>query len=291
MERDKHVAVVTDSATSIRPGSPEAIETGVSIVPLEVMLWEKDNYVPYSDFDITTEAFYQNMRISPRLPQSSGAVTGRITEIYRGLKEKQDSIISIHITSKMSAVYDSAKLAKDFVMEEPGPKPNIEIVDTKLVSIASWFPVEVAAALSKKNATMEQIKDEVNETIAKTQLFVTLQTFENLKRGGRGDQLLKAVFASALSIYPVIGFENGNIKNFGYGRSVSKARDKMIEMVGDAGKLAKIAVIHANDPELGKTIKGRLQKIFPGPIPIYEAGPSLAVHAGESAAGIAFQIV
>ena len=35
MERDKHVAVVTDSGTSMRFDGPEARELGVTVVPLE----------------------------------------------------------------------------------------------------------------------------------------------------------------------------------------------------------------------------------------------------------------
>ena len=65
----------------------------------------------------------------------------------------------------------------------------------------------------------------------------------------------------------------------------------MVEMVGDAGELVRLAVVHTDALELAKKIKEELERkrIFEGIIPIYEAGPALAVHAAAGAIGIAFQ--
>ena len=229
------------------------------------------------------------MGSSEKLPQTSGALPYRFIETYKNLKEKAESIISIHITSKRSGVCEAATLAKKYLQDEAGPKTDIEVVDTKLASLGTWFPVEIAANLSKKLATLAEIKAEVNEAIEKTQIYVTLQTFENLKKGGRGDEIIKAVIASALSIYPVIGFVDGKLKDLARARTIQKARDQMIQMVGDAGKLVRLAVVHANAPVLAEKAKEALKKIYGGDIPVYEAGPVLAVHAGVGALAVAFQ--
>lgn len=291
VEIERKVAVVTDTGTSMRPDSLEVQKLGVTVVPLEIKLWEKNQFVPYLDTTISPSDFYQQMRVSERLPQTSGAIPGRLAETFRKLGEKAGSIISLHITSKHSAVWESAILAKNLVQDEKAQKTPVEVIDTKQVSIAAWFPVEAAAQLSLKKATLAEIKNEVKEAIEKTQLYVTLQTFENLKKGGRGDEILKAVFASMLSIYPVISLVDGKLKNLAFARSVQKARERMIEMVGDAGKLVRLAVVHTNAPNLAEKIKEALGKIYKGTIPVYEAGPVLAVHAGEGAIGIAFQKV
>ncbi len=289
MERDKHVAVVADSGTSMRFDSPEARELGVTVVPLEIKFFEHGEYVPYSDANIENDDFYQRMGSSEKLPQTSGNIPYPFLETYRKLKDKAESIISIHITSKHSGVCEAATLAKKYLQDEAGPKINIEIVDSKLVSIPAWFPVETAGLASKRGATIQEIKDEVIEVISKTQLFVTLETFDNLRKGGRGDEIIKAVFASVLSIYPVLGFVDGKLKDLAKARTVQKARDQMIQMVGDAGKLVRLAVVHTNAPALAERVKEALKKIYTGAIPVYEAGPVLAVHAGPGAVGIAFQ--
>lgn len=267
----------------------EVKASGITIVPLEVSFWEKDQYVPYSDSDISPADFYQRMRGSQKLPQTSGAVLGRLTETFKRLTAQGKEIFSVHITSRHSVAWESAVLARNTVWEETKEKKPIEVIDSQKVSLATWFPAHLASELSQKGVALQQIKDEVMEAIAKTQLFVTLETFENLIKGGRAEEIVKAVLASMLSIYPILGFADGKLKDFAKARTAQKARETMIEMVGDAGKLVRLAVVHTNAAGVAQKIKAALGKIYQGNIPIYEAGPALAVHAGEGAIGIAFQ--
>lgn len=293
MRSEREIAVVTDSGSSIMPDSPEAKKFGVTVVPLEIRFWENGQYVSYPDAAIDPVDFYQRMRTSEKLPQTSGAVPGRLAETFRHLSDQAKSIISIHITSRHSVAWESAVLAKKIVEDENMEKGKenvpMEIIDSKQVSLATWFPAELGARLSQKGATLAQIKTEVLEAISKIQLYVTLETFENLKKGGRANEVVKAVLASMLSIYPVLGFADGKLKDFAKARTVQKARETMIEMVGDAGRLVKLAIVHTNAINVAEGIKEALGKIYKGNIPIYEAGPVLAVHAGKGAVGIAFQ--
>ena len=128
MERENTIAIVTDSGASIGPKFPEAIQYNVTIVPLEVRFWDGTKYVSYSDADIKPEDFYRRMSSDKRLPQTSGAVPGRFVDTYRNLSERTRSIISIHITSKLSGVCESAITAKNIVQEEE-PKTEIEVKD------------------------------------------------------------------------------------------------------------------------------------------------------------------
>jgi len=273
----------------MRPEYNVAHELGVTVVPLEVMMWENGKFVPYSDFAISAEVFYEKMRTGERLPQSSGAVIGGFIRAYQDIVCEGRPILSIHITSKMSATYSSAVQASQIVRGERVNPPSIEILDSKFVSVAAWFPVEEAALQAKKGANLNQTRQEAAHVIEKSQLLVTLEDFENLMRGGRGGDVIKAKLAAALQIFPVIGFKDGVIKTFATARSVEKLRKQMLEMVGDAGKLVRLAVMHANAPATAEKIKEALAKIYPGFIRIYEVGPPLAVHAGSGAVGIAFQ--
>lgn len=298
MTSHERVAVVTDSGCSIPPGSPEAKELGITIVPLEVRLWDekKDQYISYPDTEIKPDEFYYRMRTTKKMPQTSGAVVGQLSKVFGNLLQSDtvDSIFSIHLTSEHSGAWASANLAKTIALEETpnsarDDKP-IEIIDSKLITLAMWFLAEQAGELSQKGATLTQIKNEILESISKTHLFVTLETFDNLRRGGRAGEVTQAVLASMLSIHPIIGLDDGKLKKVGVSRSVQGARNKMVEMVGDAGKLKKVAVIHTNTIDVAQNIKDALGKMYTdGLIPIYEAGPALSVHAGPGAVGIAFQ--
>jgi DegV family protein with EDD domain len=289
MNSERRVAVVTDSGTSIRPEDSLAKETAVTIVPLDLKFFENGQYVSYSDLDVASSEFYQKMREGEKLPQTSGAIPGRIVEAFKRLSEKTQSIISIHITSKHSVVWESAVLGKDLFHTEVNKDTPIEVVDTKQVSLATWFPVEDAAQLSQKGATLEQIMDELKERMPKISLYAVLETFDNLKLGGRAEDLVKGYLASILSIYPVLTFVEGKITQAARARTAQKARERMVEMVADAGRLTKLAVLHTNAIETAKNVKDALARVYKGAIPIYEAGPVLAVHAGEGAVGVALQ--
>lgn len=108
------VAVVTDSGASIKPEDSVAKENNVTIIPLDLKFFENGQYVSYSNLDIDSQEFYRRMREGKRIPQTSGAIPGRILETFRQLSEKAQSIISIHITSKHSVVWESAVLGKNY---------------------------------------------------------------------------------------------------------------------------------------------------------------------------------
>lgn len=288
MSVERKVAVVTDSCCSIRPEDRLVREYEVTILPVEIKFFENGRFVPYSDFEVTPQEFYQRMAASERLPQTSGAITGGTVEAFKRLSKKTGSIISIHVTSQHSVVFESAVLGKKITQEEI-PELLIEVIDSKQISLGLWFLAEHAASLSKKGAGLEQIKDEVLEIIPKVQLLAAFESFENLKRGGRADELMKAYLASILGIYPVLGIKDGKLELFDRTRGPKKARRRMIEMVGDSGELVRMAVIHTNAPEIAEEVKESLAEIYKGEIPIYEAGPVLGVHVGEGGVGVAFQ--
>lgn len=288
MTPEQKVAVVTDTCGSIRPEHELAKKYEVVIVPVDVKFFESGRYVSYSDLEITPQEFYQRMRASEKLPQTSGAITGRIVKTFERLSRETDSIISIHVTSKHSVAWESAVLGKKLTQEKI-PDLLIEVIDSRHLTLGLWFLVEHAARLSQKGARLEQIKKEIMEMIPKVQLLAVLESLENLKRGGRADHLVKAYLASLLSIYPVLGLKEGRLELFARTRSPEKARKKMVEMVSDSGKLVRMAMLHTNFPEMAKEVKESLQKIYKGEIPIYEAGPALGVHAGEGAVGVVFQ--
>jgi DegV family protein with EDD domain len=286
--KSERVQVVTDSGTSIRPGSPQAKEIGVTVVPLGVSIYEKGAYVAHLDLDsdVPLVDFYKDMITSPKSPQTSGAVVGPLKEIYQDLSRK-GPVISIHITSRHSTAYGSAYTARSEVQDAQGEINPIEIVDSKFVSLATWFLVELAASLSKAGASLNEIKEQVLLAIPKIQIYTVLANFDNLRKGGRGTKALAGVMASILSIYPVIGFRDGELTPFNLHRTSTKAIDTMIQMVGDEGRLARLAIVHTNAPDLAKSIKEKAKKIYPGEITTHDGGPPLSSHAGIGAIAIA----
>ena len=286
MSTERKIAVITDSGSSIKESFPEAKENNVSIIPLEVKFYEDGKWVPYLDSNISAEEFYAKMSSSKKLPQTSGAITGRAQNLYESMSKDDKSILSIHITSKHSVAYESALLASNLV-RETNPDIVIEVIDSKVVSIGTWFLAEKAAQLSAEGYPIEDIKKIILEQIPKIEVFTMLETLDNLVKGGRIPQLA-GMFGSLMQIKPIVGFVDGQITQLSKSRTTSKAMQEIIHRVEGVNEIiTNLAIIHTNNPQGANEIKEQLQKFYPKPIPVYEAGPVLGVHVGVGGVGIA----
>ena len=245
--------------------------------------------------EIKREQFYRIMARmiteDGRLPQTSGLNPGIACDTYLKLfaDEKVEAVYSTHITKAHSQAWNAARVGAKEANKRASKDLPIAVADSKQLSIGQWWVAKHAAWIAKKGARLRQIVEEVSEMIPKIHLLAVLETFENLKKGGRADQI-KGVLVSVLStisIHPILGLKDGKLDLVGRARNASKARARIVEMVGDMGELAKVAVIHTNAPILAEEVRRSLARIFQGMIPKVDAGPALATHAGEKAVGIA----
>lgn len=297
MATEKRVMVVTDTGCSFRPGDPEVESCGITLIPLQLSIIEDGQWRTKQELELTTEQFYKTMERminqDNELPKTSGLSPGVARDIYLNLFEREDieAIYSTHVTKAHSQAWDSAWVGAKDASTMAGKELPITVADSKHLSIGQWWVAKHAAWIAQKGANIRQIMEEVSEIIPKIQLLVVLETFENLKKGGRAEQI-KGLFASmlsAISIHPILGLKDGKLDLFGKARNASKARARIVEMVGDTGELVNLGVIHTNARELAEEVKNSLDKTFKGMIPIVDAGPALATHAGEKAVAIVSQ--
>ncbi|MEE8413378.1 MAG: DegV family protein [Dehalococcoidales bacterium] len=107
------VKVVTDSTSDLPPRLAE--ELGITVVPVYVNFGDK----VYRDrIDISEDEFYQKLQNDPVHPNTEPPTPQDFTAVYQKLSPDADGIISIHLSSKLSATFNSALLAKDLVETE-----------------------------------------------------------------------------------------------------------------------------------------------------------------------------
>lgn len=288
MSVENKVAVITDSGSSVLADSPLAKEYDVISVPLDIKFIENNHWINYSDGDLTPAEFYDKMRQSSKLPQTSGAITGKMLLHLEKLARENRPTISIHITSHHSTAWESAVLASKMALEKH-PHLLIEILDSKQVSIATWFLVEQAAVLAQQGHSLEDIKKITLETIPKIDIFTSLNTFENVVRGGRLPGAA-GFLGNKLHLKPIVGVVDGEIKFQSMSRTQKHIYHELAKRVENTkGEIIKLAIVHTNFEEGAQILKTLLSDIYSGPITIHEAGPLIGVHAGEKGLGIALQ--
>jgi|WetSurMetagenome_2_1015567.scaffolds.fasta_scaffold35567_3 DegV family protein with EDD domain len=292
MSIEKQVVVIADSGCSIRPDSLLAQEKNIQIAPQEVKFFENGQWVTYEDTDehLSLADFYQKMRTNPRLPQTSGAIPGKLRHLYDVYAQNEQPMISIHLGSHMSTAWESAILASKLALEKH-PHLLLDVIDSEQVSTGTWFLVEQAADLAQQGYPLEDIKQITLETIPKINLCTALSTFENVVKGGRLSSAA-SYLGSKLQIRPLADMADGQAKLKGITRTNNSAQKELFKRVENTSEeIVKLAVMHTNFPEGAAALQESLATIYHGNISIYEAGPIMGVHVGEKSLGIVFQKV
>ncbi|OFW62178.1 MAG: hypothetical protein A2Z35_02950, partial [Actinobacteria bacterium RBG_19FT_COMBO_36_27] len=189
-----NVAIVTDSTSDISRETTNRLK--IKVVPLTVIFGE-ESFLDDGK-EITTVEFYKKIRSAEKLPTTTQPTPKDFIEIYTEILKDSESIISIHISKKMSGTINSTELAKK---EMPGK--DIEIVDSDLVSYPLGFIVVKAAKLALEGKTKEEILREVYNLKTKIKVLFVPSTLEYLKKGGRIGKA-KGLIASLLEIKPIL---------------------------------------------------------------------------------------
>jgi len=295
MPMQRNVHIVTDTGCSYRPEDAIVREHGIQLIPLQLSILDNGSWTPKQETEIAPGQFYSIMarmiREDGELPRTSGVNPGIARETYLRLltQENTAGIVSVHITAAHSQAMNAARLGAREALQTYAGNARIEVVDSQQLTIGQWWLAAHAAQLAAQGAPLEQIAAEVKEMRTRVQVLAVLENFENLKRGGRADQIKGrlASILSALHIHPILGFKDGKLDIFGRARNARKARMRMADMALARGTLTHLAVLHTNAPELGDEMRQQLAGRYHGPIEMVDAGPVLAVHAGERAVGVA----
>lgn len=282
-----NVAVVTDSCASI----PENLLKSLDIQSVAYYIY-RGKEVLLDLVTIQRDEFFQWMSSAKFLPKTASPGPGDYISVYKKLvKEKGvNKIISIHMTSLGSGAYQAAKAAQS-IAEEELPEVEIEIIDTRNVSMAHGWMVIEAARSALAGLSLEAIVDQVRNMIPITKMIQTADTLKYLYMGGRIGKATHLV-GSLLNIKPLISMNDGTIVPVGQARSRDRAYKKMVDFIkssiGPNGRI-KIAYVHAAAREEIEKIR----EIVEAQINVVESitselSPALAVHTGPGTAGICY---
>ncbi len=276
------IAIVTDSTSDL----PEELvkKYNLEIVPLSVLFGEKSFLDDGKQ--ITGKDFYEKMKSAENLPTTVQPTPKDFIEKYTELLKKYDSIISVHLSKKMSGTINSAELA---VKEMAGK--DIEIIDTEYVHMGLGFMAIRAAELAQAGKSKQEIIESINDLRSKMNILFIPKTLENLKKGGRLGGA-KGLIASLLEIKPCLTVKNGEVSQFKTTRRWNQAKTELIEsmktMVKNPENLIA-AVGNADAKEEGNEMFNRIKESFsPKNIFQVDIGAVVGTHLGSGGIGITF---
>lgn len=275
------VHILTDSTADIPRERAGAL--GITVVPLTVFFGD-DAYLDGVELDNT--AFYARLQSSKVSPRTSQPPPAAFLEAYtRLINEGADAILAITVSAKLSGTYQSACTARDSLPDELKKIP-VDIVDSESVSIGMSMAIMHAAEEAQQGSSLEEIKANVLDRLARTRILFVLDTLEYLKRGGRIGGAV-AVVGAMLSVKPILTIKNGLIDLIERPRTRSKAYARIAQLVSEMPQAEEYSIVES-DAAVGQQLAQALQESYKGIIPTYKLGAVVGTYAGPGTAGVAF---
>jgi DegV family protein with EDD domain len=272
------VRIVTDSTCDL-PAETIA-RCGIHVVPLYINVG-KQGYL--DGIDITREAFYQRLPTFPEHPTTAVPSTERFRAAYQSLAEEGASeILSIHLSSALSGIVDTAVVAARETAWVP-----VTVFDSLQLSLGTGFLVETAAKMAAAGAALAEIVEALRDQARRSHVFAVLDTLEFLKRSGRMNKYL-AGFATLLQIKPIMIMRMGKPATERV-RTRERALRRLVEMLAAVGPLARVAIVHTHAaPEKIAELRALAAGLLPdGPILTADITPVIGAHIGPGALGFA----
>jgi DegV family protein with EDD domain len=232
-------------------------------------------------------AFYERLRDTSLEFKTSQPSIGDFTDVYRPLLDDGLSVVSIHLSAGISGTYESARQARQVLINEGRGGERIEVIDSRSACGGMGLMILAAARAADAGADPATVASKANAVREALTMWFAVGTLDYLRRGGRigGAQ---AWLGSALQIKPILTLAE-EITPVERVRTSRRAFDRMVDFgreLEDAGQTAWV-VQHIQDPEAAARLVERGREIFDSdPLFVGEIGPVIGAHVGPGLLGI-----
>ncbi|WP_409288412.1 DegV family protein [Peribacillus sp. SCS-37] len=281
MEKPK-IAWITDTTSTL--DSEYIKKHNIHVIPLNVVI----NQTSYREtIDITEKEFYERMSSEEGTFQSSQPSVGEFVELYEKLKAEYDEGIAIHASSKLTGTYETSVMAAEMA----GFK--LHALDSETGSYPLSFLVKKGISLAEDGAGAEEVIAALKGILYTTRLYLVPSNLNQLQKSGRVTSGQK-VLATLFKINPILSIENGEAKIKDKVRTEKRAMNWLIDALGEEKKrfkIAKAAIVHANEPEKAEKLERLVKEAFPDiDTEITMLIPAAGVHTGAGTMGLSWVI-
>jgi len=275
------IRIVTDSASDI--SLEEAEDLGIEIVPLSVRFGEAE----YTDLvDLSVSDFYQKMSESDLLPSTAAPSPGAFEAAFKKCAEAgAEGVICINLSLALSATGQAAQLAADALADTL----PVKCIDSKSITCGLGTIIRKAADAAKNGGSMDEIVSLVENLASRTRIFATLDTLENLKKGGRIGGA-KAMLGTMLQFKPCLDLSSGEVVEAGRQRTRKKSLIWLKEVLEGESEISELSIIHGDAPDV-EEFATLISDIVPKEqIRINQLGAVIGTHGGPRVLGVTYLV-
>lgn len=287
----RKIAVATDSGSGI--SQEEGSKLGIRVVPIPFNI-EEQTYLEGINLD--RAQFFEMIRGGAKVTTAQPAPDS-IMQCWDELLEEYDEVVYIPLTSGLSGTCQTATLLSQ---QEPYIG-RVYVCDNRPVSAIQKYSCLDAQRLARKGYSGAQICQILMHNSGHNAIYVSLNTLEYLKRGGRITPAAAAI-GNLLRIKPILQIVNGGrLDAFAKGRTSKQCNETMLKALhkdletkvhDPEARHNYIACAYAGNFEAAQQMKEILTVEFPHRLnKIVECVPltlAIACHTGPGALGIGF---
>jgi DegV family protein with EDD domain len=231
-------------------------EYDVEVIPINIHF---ENKMFLQGVDLSNDDFYKIADTSGIIPKTSQPTPQQFVEFYKRVARAGDTILSLHVTSKLSGTYNSAILAAQEL------KNIITVIpfDSGSGSAAMGFMCKEIRLLDKAGASLQSILARLAAIRQNVNIVLTLDTLEYARRSGRV-RTLQAAIAAVVKIKPVIILKDGSLDMREKVRTRQRAIERALEIIYERvdNKLVNMAVVHSQSMETAKALMQKVRDTF-----------------------------
>ena len=269
-----NIAVVTDSTSDI--SSELALENNIHVVPAILVV----NGQSLEDGrGISREELYHQLPTMKISPTTAAPSSGTFQRLYEELLRRgADQIISIHVSSLLSGMYNTALVAAKAIGKQ------VHIIDSCHVSLGLGFQVIAAAQAARAGRTLVEIQKIIDDIRKRIHLVAMLDTLEYAHRSGR-ISWARSNLSALLQIKPFLGVEDGKVIRMGETRTRQRGIERLYKMLAEFGPLEHLAVLHTNAEADAIRVVDRFTAIVRHHPLIINVTSIIGVHVGPNGLG------
>ena len=191
--------ILTESSSDLTPEL--AAQAGAEVLPLNFTM-EGKNYPHYPDGRaMSIPEFYERMR-GGAVAVTAAANVAELTDGMEGHLRAGKDVLFLCFSSSLSSTRNACAIAAN-ELREKYPERKIYTVDTLAASAGQGLLVLLAGRRQRAGASIEEVRDFVEETKLHMAHWFTVDDLTYLKRGGRLSSTAAAV-GTMLNIKPVL---------------------------------------------------------------------------------------
>lgn len=169
------LSVITDTSCDLP--DEELQRYHITMIPLKVTFDDGETFL--DRFELTPPVFLKKMRMAKKLPKTAAPDPNTFLEHFeRGLRDKGE-VLFVSLSSGLSSTFQTAKLACNMLSSE-----QVKIFDSLTASLGTGITAIKAAQMAAAGLSLDNIVDRLTLMRKDRQVIFTLDTLENVVKGG-----------------------------------------------------------------------------------------------------------